>query len=118
MIMTDKKFNFDAKDYILGRLASEIALILQGKNSPEFERNKLSGNVVTVINCNKIKVSGNKLKDKKYYSYSGYPGGLKEISLGKLLVKDSRLVIKKAVYGMLPKNKMRPKVMKKLILEK
>lgn len=116
--MKDKKFNFDAKDYVLGRLASEIALILQGKNNPAFERNKLAGNVVTVINCDKIKVSGNKLKDKKYHSYSGYPGGIKEISLGKLLAKDSRLVIKKAVYGMLPKNRMRPKVIKNLILEK
>ncbi len=113
-----KNYKFDASNYVLGRLASEVAVILQGKNDPFYERYLAKGGLVEVFNCDKIKITGNKLKDKIYFHHSGYLGGIKSISLEKLLQKDSRQVIKKAVFGMLPKNKLRSKMIKKLILYK
>jgi large subunit ribosomal protein L13 len=94
----------DATDQTLGRLASEVAQILKGKRKPQYTAHVDVGDFVIIVNAAKIKVTGNKLADKKYYRHSGYPGGLKNIALGDLLAKDPRRVVEHAVKGMLPKN--------------
>lgn len=104
----------DATDKILGRLASEIAKILQGKNKPDFRPEKSGEEIVEVINVNKIKFTGKKFKKKIYYHHSGYPGGLKKITLEELFKKDPKEVLKRAVFGMLPKNKLRKERIKRL----
>ncbi|RQD55711.1 MAG: 50S ribosomal protein L13 [Desulfonatronovibrio sp. MSAO_Bac4] len=104
----------DAEDKILGRMATEIAVKLRGKDKPEFAPHMDMGDFVVVVNAEKIKVSGNKLSQKKYHRYSGYPGGIKEISLEKLLVKKPEDVIRQSVRGMLPKNKLGRDLLKKL----
>src|SRR5512133_783983 len=96
--------NVDNK--VLGRVATEIASILRGKKKPIFTPSVDTGDFVIVINAEKIALTGNKLADKIYYSHSGYVGGLKEITAGKLLEKKPEDLIKKAVKGMLPKNKL------------
>ncbi len=104
----------DAEGKILGRLASKIAQILSGKNKPIYTPFLDTGDFVVVINAKKVKVTGNKEKKKIYYHYSGYPGGMKEIVYEKLLEKKPTVIIQKAVRGMLPKNKLRRKMLKKL----
>ena len=104
----------DADGKVLGRLATEISILLQGKRNPEFVKFMDSGDFVIVINAEKIRVTGKKLEQKKYYSHSGYPGGLKEKSLKELLEKKPEDVIRKAVWGMIPKNKLGRAVHKKL----
>jgi len=116
--MEKKKYNFNAADYVLGRLSSEVAYILAGKNDPVYQRHILNNSIIKITNCGKVKVSGNKLKDKMYFHHSGYLGGIKKIALGDLLKKDSCEVLRKAIYGMLPKNRLRAGLMKNLILEK
>ena len=96
----------DAKDEILGRLCSKISLILQGKNKTNYVKHLNNGDFVVVVNADKIKVTGKKLTDKKYYHYSRYHGGMKEQSLEDLLEIDSTKIIKLAVSGMLPKNSL------------
>lgn len=113
-----KKHTIDATNKILGRLAVEIANLLRGKNKSDFVPYLDRGDEVIVINTDKIRVTGQKLKKKIYYRHSGYPGGLKETKLEQALKQDSREVIRKAVYGMLPKNKLRDKIIKKLKLYK
>lgn len=108
----------DAKQKILGRLAVEAANLLRGKHKPTFRPYLDEGDIVTVINTDKIRFSGRKMKQKIYYHHSGYPGGLQETSLEKLMEKDSRQVVRRAVYGMLPKNKLRDRIIKKLKLFK
>lgn len=116
---SDKKsYTIDASDKILGRLAVEVANLLRGRNKPSFVRYKDMGGEVVVFNIDKIKVSGKKTDQKKYYHFSGYPGGLKAIKLGDLMKKDSREVLKKAVFGMMPKNRLRSEMIKKLKLYK
>ncbi len=105
---------FDASEKTLGRLASRVAVILRGKDKVSFTPHLDEGDFVVVVNSDNLKVTGNKLEDKIYYHYSGYHGGIKEISLGKLMEKDSTEVIKKAIFGMLPKNKLRKEMMKRL----
>ena len=105
---------FDASKENLGRLASRVAVILRGKDKVSFTPHLDEGDFVVVVNSDNLKVTGNKLEDKIYYHYSGYHGGIKEISLEKLMEKDSTEVIKKAVFGMLPKNKLRKEMMKRL----
>lgn len=95
----------DLEGQVLGRVAVQIATLLMGKGKVITGSHLDNGDNVVAINSDKIKVTGNKLADKKYYSHSGFPGGLKEISLEQLLAKDSRKVIEKAVKGMLPKDK-------------
>lgn len=97
----------DLEGQILGRAAVKIALLLMGKHKPTFSFNLEEGDYVVAINSAKIKVTGKKLSDKSYYSHSGYPGGLKEVTLSKQLAKDPRKVIEMAVKNMLPKNKLR-----------
>ena len=104
----------DANDLVLGRLASDVAKILRGKNKPEYRPDADLGDYVVVINAEKIRVTGNKLKDKTYYRHSGRPGGLKETSLEKLLATHPTRAIEFAVKGMLPKNPMGRAMIKKL----
>lgn len=106
----------DAKNKILGRLAVEAALLLRGKQEADYVPYLDKGNKVIVINTDKIKVSGRKLGQKKYYRHSGYPGGIKEEKLEELLAKDSCEVVRRAVYGMLPKNKLRSRMIRRLEL--
>jgi len=108
----------DAADKSLGRLATQIVIILRGKHKPDFAPNKDIGDFIIVNNISKIKFTGKKFKQKKYYHHSGYLGGLKETSLKKLFKKDPVKVLKKAVFGMLPKNKLRVKMIKRLTIEK
>lgn len=97
----------DAKDKILGRLASKIAIILIGKNKPDYDPSVPSKVKVIVINAGLIKISGNKIDQKEYYHHTGYLGGLKTTKYSDLIIKDPAEVIRKAVSGMLPKNKLR-----------
>lgn len=104
----------DATGKVLGRLAVEIALLLHGKNKPDFIPYKDVGDFVTVKNIGKIIISGKKMEQKKYHRYSGYPGGLKETSLKVIFKKKPSEVLRMAVSGMLPKNKLRAKQIKRL----
>lgn len=104
----------DASQYTLGRMATEIAQILTGKNKPIYTPSVDTGDFVVVVNAEKVNLTGNKWKDKKYYHHSRYPGGLKEISYEELRQKKPELIISKAVEGMLPKNKLARKMIKKL----
>ena len=104
----------DASDKILGRFASQVASLLMGKHKPIFTRNLDTGDFVVVINADKIRVTGNKTKQKLYYRHSGYPGGIKSISLEKLMQTNPTMVIEHAVKGMLPHTRLGASMMKKL----
>jgi large subunit ribosomal protein L13 len=97
-------FVVDATGKSLGRLASQIAMVLRGKHKPTFTTHEDAGDFVIVVNCDKVKLTGNKLDQKKLYTHSGIPGGFKEESYRHLLVRKPELPIEKAVKGMLPKN--------------
>ncbi|GAH97193.1 unnamed protein product [marine sediment metagenome] len=112
--MERKTHTIDAANKVLGRLATEIAVLLRGKDKPDFAPNKDMGDFVTVRNFSKIRITGKKLGQKIYYRHTGYLGGLKEVPLKKLFEKDPAEVLKKAVFGMLPKNKLRAKQIKRL----
>lgn len=115
--MERKTHTIDASGRILGRLAVEIAILLMGKDKPEFARYKDIGDVVVVKNVGKIKFSGKKFEQKKYYRHSEYLGGLKETTLKNFFKKNPGNVLKEAVFGMLPKNKLRANMMKRLKIE-
>ncbi|GAB4163837.1 MAG: 50S ribosomal protein L13 [Geothermobacteraceae bacterium] len=104
----------DLEDKVLGRAAAQIAHVLRGKHKPVYTPHVDTGDFVIVVNADKVRLTGNKLADKKYYRHSGYPGGLKEITAGKLLEKKPEELIKKAVKGMLPKNKLGRQMFRKL----
>jgi len=104
----------DAQDLVLGRIATQIANILRGKNKAMYTPSVDTGDFIVVVNAEKIALTGRKLADKTYYSHSGFPGGLKEITAGKLLEKQPEELIRKAVKGMLPKNKLARHMLKKL----
>ena len=104
----------DASDKILGKLATQAARLLMGKHKPMFSRNLDVGDFVVVINAEKVRVTGNKAKQKVYYRHSGYPGGLKTISYDKLMETDPTRVIEHAVKGMLPHTRLGASMMKKL----
>jgi large subunit ribosomal protein L13 len=104
----------DANDQTLGRLATQIATLLLGKHKPGFTPGVDMGDFVVVVNCERIKVTGNKMEDKVYYRHSRYPGGLKSIKLRDQLVKHPERVIELAVWGMLPHNRMGRHLMSKL----
>ena len=104
----------DANDQNLGRLATQIAGLLIGKHKPNFTPGVDTGDFVVVVNCERIRVTGNKLDDKVYYRHSLYPGGLKSITLRQQLEKHPDRVIRRAVWGMVPHNKYGRKLMKKL----
>jgi len=105
-------FVIDADGLILGRLASKVATVLLGKHKPTFTPGVETGDGVIVINAGKIRVTGKKLTDKIYYRHSGYPGGLKSISLRDQLDKHPDRVIRAAVWGMLPHNKRGKSIIK------
>jgi large subunit ribosomal protein L13 len=104
----------DAEGKVLGRLATEIAVLLQGKKNPGFVRFMDSGDYVIVVNAEKVMVTGKKLEQKKYYTHSGYPGGIREKTLKELMEKSPEEVIRKAVRGMIPRNKLGRAMFKKL----
>ena len=104
----------DATNKVLGRLATQVALLLRGKHKPDFVLNQDVGDFVVIKNPDKIKVTGKKMEQKKYYRHSGYIGHLKEIPLKKVFEKNPGEVIKRAVWGMLPKNKLRKEQIKRL----
>lgn len=104
----------DAKDQILGRLATKIAHLLMGKDKPYFVSYLDCGDYIVVTNAAKIRVTGKKAKQKIYYRHSGYPGGFREINFAKQMEKDPSQIIRHAVSGMLPKNKLRDKRLARL----
>jgi len=112
--VTKKWVLIDAEGLVVGRLASIVANILRGKNKPTFTPHMDMGDNVIVINTDKLKVTGKKLANKLYQRHSGWPGGFCELTLGELMEKDSRKVVLQAVKGMLPKNKLSDKIIKKL----
>ncbi|MGD0279832.1 MAG: 50S ribosomal protein L13 [Smithella sp.] len=111
----DKKWYVaDASGKVLGRLASEIALRLRGKHKATYTPHVDMGDFIIVVNAEKILLTGKKLTDKFYYSYSGYPGGLRETPAGKMLAEKPENLIRTAVQGMLPKTNLGRKMLKKL----
>ena len=112
-----KWYVVDAEGQTLGRLASEVAKVLRGKNKPTYTPHIDTGDYVIVINAEKIKVSGNKLNDKIYYRHSDYVGGLKSINLKEALQKNPVFVIEHAVKGMLPKGPLGRQMYKKLFVD-
>ena len=115
------KINFithrlDATDKILGRLATEAANLLRGKNKVDFVPYRLMGDKVIIINAAKFKVTGNKMIAKTYYHHTGYIGHLKSKTMADLYRKNPSEIIRRAIYGMLPKNKLQDKWMKNLVI--
>ncbi len=104
----------DARGQVLGRLASEVARILRGKDKPIFTPHVDTGDYVVIVNAANVRLTGNKLHDKTYYHHTGYPGGIKSITAAELMEKNPEELINSAVKGMLPKNKLGNKLLKKL----
>ena len=109
-----KWYVVDAKDIVLGKLAVKVAVHLRGKNKPVFTPNSDTGDFIIVINAEKIKLTGNKVNDKTYYHHSGYIGGIKAKTAKELLENKPETIIEKAVWGMLPKNRLGRAMIKKL----
>ena len=112
--ITREWFVVDAEDKILGRLATQIAHRLRGKHKPEFAPHMDNGDFIVVVNCEKIKLTGNKLRQKKYYRHSGYISGLKAVPLERMLQKKPEHILMYAVKGMLPRNSLGRSLLKKL----
>ena len=112
--VTRSWFVLDASDKVLGRLATKIADRIRGKDKPSFTPHTDGGDYVIVVNAEKVKVTGSKFTDKKYYTHSLYPGGLKTRTFKDLNEKNPEKIIENAVKGMLPKNKLRKEIIKKL----
>lgn len=110
------EYHIDAANKILGRLATDVAMRLRGKNHPSFNPGRLSDNKVTVFNTDLIRVTGKKLEGKVYLHHSGFQGGQKAETLARLMIRDSRLAVRRAVMGMLPKNRLRAKIIRNLTL--
>jgi large subunit ribosomal protein L13 len=104
----------DASDHVLGRLATEAAKLLRGKHKPQYTPHLDTGDFVVVVNAEKVHVTGEKLEDKKYYRHSGRPGSLKVETLKERLEKNPERVIRAAVWGMLPKNRLGRQLLRKL----
>ncbi|PIR44831.1 MAG: 50S ribosomal protein L13 [Candidatus Vogelbacteria bacterium CG10_big_fil_rev_8_21_14_0_10_51_16] len=112
---TEKKRTIDASGRSVGRIASEAALTLMGKDSPAFARNKVGDTDVLIINARKIRVTGNKLVEKVYMRHTGYPGGQRSLTMKQLISKKGhKEALFKAIQGMLPANKLRPIMLKKV----
>ncbi|MBI5640663.1 MAG: 50S ribosomal protein L13 [Nitrospirae bacterium] len=112
--MNRKWYVVDAKDAVLGRLAVKVATVLRGKNKPVFTPNVDTGDFIIVINADKVRLTGNKVTDKVYYHHSGYVGGIKAETAKELFEKKPERIIEKAVWGMLPKNRLGRTMIKKL----
>jgi len=104
----------DLKDQTLGRAATRIAMVLRGKHKPTFTPHQDCGDFVIVLNADKIKLGGNKWNDKMYRWHTGFPGGLKEFTADEMRDRDPTYMVRKAVWGMLPKNRLGRKIIKKL----
>ena len=104
----------DASDVVLGRLASQAAVLLRGKHKPIFAPHVDTGDFVIIVNADKVALSGNKLEQKQAYRHSGYPGGLRAVSYAELMEKHPERAVEKAVRGMLPKNSLGRKTLRKL----
>jgi len=115
---TENSIKIDASGQILGRLAAQVAALLRGKDRADFVPYKIPERKIVIFNTDKIAVTGKKLESKIYYWHSGYPGGLKKRTLGRELKRDSGEVIRRAVYGMLPKNKLRNKMINNLVFHR
>lgn len=113
-IDSDRWFVVDATDQVLGRLATRIATVLTGKNKPQYAPFIVTGDHVIVINAARVRLTGQKLDQKVYYRHTGYPGGLREVTLRRLLETRPEQVIQEAVLGMLPKNKLRKRYVGRL----
>ena len=111
---SNKWYIVDATNMPLGRLASQVAAVLRGKNKPEFTPNELCGDHVIIINTDKVVLTGNKLNNKVYTRHSGYVGGLKEVKAKDMIARKPEQVIELAVKGMLPKNALGREMIKKL----
>lgn len=109
-----KWYVVDATNLILGRMASRVAAVLKGKHKPIYSPHQDTGDFVVVINADKVKVSGNKLKTKIYLRYTGYPGGQRATALGDMMQKDPRKVVELAIKRMLPKNALGRRMFRKL----
>jgi large subunit ribosomal protein L13 len=109
-------YQVDIGDKVLGRACTQIANLLMGKNKPDFTPHVDSGAGVVVLNCEKVKVTGNKATQKVYKRFSGYPGGQKETPYEKMLEKNPTYIVRHAVKGMLPKNKLGARMLKRLKL--
>ena len=109
-----KWYVVDAKDQVLGRLASKVAMIIRGKNKPTFSPNADTGDFVVIVNAEKVRMTGKRELLKTYAHHSGYPGGLKVKSFEELIAKKPEFVLENAVRGMLPKNRLGRKLIKKL----
>lgn len=117
--MIDRQYHlFDAKGKILGRLATEVARILMGKHKVTYAPHIDGGDFIVITNADEIAVTGNKPEQKIYHRFSGYPGGIHSISLKDQMKKDSRRVLYQAVYNMLPKNSLRNRMLKRLLINK
>ena len=115
--MERKTHTIDVKGKVLGRVAVEIAALLRGKHKPDFVPYKDIGDFVVIKNITKLKFTGKKMEQKKYFRHSGYLGGLKETSLDILFQKKPEQVLRRAVLGMLPKNRLSSKQIKRLKVE-
>lgn len=115
--MERETHTIDAANKVLGRLASQIAILLQGKNKPKFYPYKDMGDFVIVKNIAQIKLTGKKIEQKKYFRHSGYLGGEKEIPIKKILTQKPEELLRRVVAGMLPKNKLRKIRLKRLKIE-
>lgn len=109
-------YHVDAKGKILGRMSTDIATHLQGKYKPTFVHHKDEGDVVVVTNCAHVVVSGNKERAKTYAHFTGYPGGIRKVSVSEVRETHPTRIVENAVYHMLPKNKLRSRMMKRLKL--
>jgi large subunit ribosomal protein L13 len=109
-----KWYLVNAEGRVLGRLSTELAKVLKGKNKPTYTPHVDTGDFVVVVNAGKVTLTGKKLKDKIYYHHTGYPGGIKEMSAEKLLAKKPTEMIRMAVRGMLPKNSLGRQMLRKL----
>ena len=115
----ERKYHlFDAREKNLGRMATEIANVLSGRNKVDFTPHIDGGGYVVIINSDDVQTTGRKMEKKMYHHYSGYPGGVKSLRLEEKIEKDSRKVFEQAVFGMLPKNKLRDKMIKRLLIYK
>jgi large subunit ribosomal protein L13 len=112
-----KIHKIDATDKAIGRIASGIAIILKGKNKPEYQPQIDGGDIVEVINIDKVKFTGKKFDQKKYFSYSGYPGGLKTRAMKDVIAKNPGEALKRAVREMLPPVRFRKDMLKRLIIK-
>jgi len=115
--MERKLHTIDATGKAVGRLASEVAIILRGKNKPEFEPHMDCGDKVEILNITKLKFTGKKIEQKKYYHFSGYPGGMKEKKMKDMLTSNPGEVLKRAVTQMLPPVKFRKEMLKRLAVK-